>query len=56
MRKKKRVESALEKSYREYYSDPKNVQADKELTDELLRIACLGDCDEKRKKKHHKRS
>ena len=44
-------EAAIEKAYREYYSDPKAVAADLKLTDEMLQIATWpGDEDEGGKK------
>lgn len=48
---KKKRETASEKSYREYFSDPKNVKRDKELTEDIAKISCFGDCEGEKKVK-----
>ena len=37
--KRKREDKEMEEAYKEYYSDPKNVKADRELTKEMNSIA-----------------
>ena len=37
--RRKREEDEMEEAYKKYYSDPKNVKADRELTKEMLSIA-----------------
>ncbi|GEM_PF-2842519 len=56
MAKKSKAEKSLEKSYKDYNSDPKNVRRERKLTNEMLQIACLGDCEEKQKKSKKKNS
>lgn len=48
---KKKRETASEKSYREYFSDPKNVKREKELTEDLAKLSCFGDCKGEKKVK-----